>query len=114
MYEVEVAYRQFPGEAVEFIPESQAGEEHKHFCVLSVRFHIAEIYPPEPDVGEGIDWVGHIDTIHMRIDGFPRANRLRDEAFVAAKTFLLTHHEDAVWEACGEYAESLYLNEEAA
>jgi hypothetical protein len=113
MYEVEVAYRPLPGGAVEFIPESQTGDEHQNFCVLRVRFAITDIYPPEPDVGAGMDWVGHIDTIHMRVDGFPRPNRLRDEAFVAAKAFLLAQHETAVWEACGEYAESLYLGEVA-
>ena len=113
MYEVEVAYRQLPGGAIEYIPEAEVGEEHQDFCVLRVRFDITEIYPPEPDVGAGLDWVGDIDSITMRVTEFPRAKRLRDEAFVAAKTFLLAHHEKALWEAADDYAESLFYGEAA-
>jgi len=113
MYEVEVAYRQLSGEAIEFIPEAEVGADHQDFCVLRVRFHVAEIYPPEPDVGAGLDWVGDIDSITMRVTEFPRAKRLRDEAFVAAKTFLLAHHEKALWEAADDYAESLFYGEAA-
>lgn len=112
MYEVEVAYR-LNGEAVQFIPDSEVGEDHQDFCVLRVRFHVAEIYPPEPEVGAGLDWVGDIDTITLRVAEFPRAKRLRDEAFVEAKTFLLAHHEKALWKAADEHAESLYYGEAA-
>jgi hypothetical protein len=113
MYEAEVAYRPLPGGAVEFIPDSETGEDHQDFCVLRVRFHVAEIYPPEPDVGTGMDWDGDIASITMRIAEFPRSQRLRDEAFVAAKTFLLAHHEQALWQAGYDYAEELHFGEVA-
>jgi hypothetical protein len=113
MYEAEVAYRPLPGGVVEFIPDSETAEDHQDFCVLRVRFHVAEIYPPEPDVGTGMDWDGDIETIHMRIAEFPRSQRLRDESFVAAKAFLLAHHEQALWQAGYDYAEALYYREVA-
>jgi hypothetical protein len=113
MYEVEVAYRPLAGGAVEFIPEAETGEDHQDFCVLKVRFHVAAILPPEPDVGAGMDWEGDIDTIHMRIAETPWSKRLRDEAFVAAKTFLLAQHGKALWQAGYDYAEALYFGEVA-
>jgi hypothetical protein len=113
MYEVEVAYRPLSGGAVEFIPEAETAEDHQDFCVLKVRFHVAAIYPPEPDVGAGLDWDGDIDTIHMRIAEFPRSKRLRDEAFVTAKTFLLREHGKALWQAGDDFAESLHFGEVA-
>lgn len=113
MYEVEVAYRPLGGDAVEFIPETACGEDHQDFCVLRVRFRVAAIYPPEPEGGAGMDWDGDIDSIHMRIVEFPRSKRLRDEAFVAAKTFLLREHGNALWQAGYEYAEALHYGEVA-
>ena len=113
MYEVEVAYRSLPGGGVEFMPEAEIAANHQDFCVLKVRFHVAAIYPPEPDVGADMDWDGDIDTISMRIAEFPRSKRLRDEAFVAAKTFLLAQHGTALWQAGYEYAKALHLGKVA-
>ena len=113
MYKVEAYFRRDGRGGVQFLADHETDENRDRMCELRVRFEVLAIYPAEKDNGSEMDWDGDIATIHMRADDFPRAARLRDEDFVAAKAFLLREHGDALWQAGYEFAESLHFGEVA-
>lgn len=113
MYEVDAYFRRTDRGGIQLIADAEANEDCDATCKLRVRFEIHAIYPAEKDVGAEMDWDGDIDTISMRTEEFHRWSRLRDEDFVAAKTFLLREHGDALWQAGYDYAEAVHYGEVA-
>src|SRR3989304_915311 len=111
MFEVEAYCRRDGRGGIQLIADRDVDDAIDELCELRVRFRIDAIYPPEKDTGAGMDWDGDIDTIQMRTPEIPRLRRLRDEEFVAAKTFLLAEHGDALWQAGYDHAEAVHFGE---
>lgn len=105
-----------------FLPSDAVAEDHPLRCELRVTFTIADIYGPERDVGAGVTWDGDIDTIEWLTCGDDPATDtttrlhkhthdwryLEAETYQAAKSFLLRHYGDALWQRADEQAEEMF------
>jgi hypothetical protein len=113
MYECECAFRSGENGARVFVLGEEMDEATDTVCDLRVRFAITAIYPPEPDVGAGMDWNGDIAAIQIRTQCWRRWRKLNGDEFDAARDFLLRHFGGELWQAGDDHAEAVYFGEVA-
>lgn len=106
MFSIETPYDHGPNGHLIFRLVEEVPDDHERWCELDVTFAPTALYAPEPDIGAGLTWDGDIDEIRMRTFGAPV--RLQGDAFENAKTFLLRHYGDELYQSGDDTAELMF------